>query len=214
MCLYAQNFEVEGKAKITVMDSVTDVSANVVRQSDGTLALRQYKIGDMAQGGIVFYVDESGEHGLVADTVDLSTGIRWHAGTNGNTQAKGDGPFAGEMNTAIIISSQVAIGDDGGTYAARLCAELQKGGYGDWYLPSKEELDLMWKNLHRFGCSNVAPDSSACLTALGGFAASIYWSSSESDVNGAWLQDFNNGVQSDSVVKDFSNGRVRAIRAF
>ena len=33
------------------MDTVTDVSANVVRQADGTLALRQYKIGDMAQGG-------------------------------------------------------------------------------------------------------------------------------------------------------------------
>ena len=49
---------------ITVMDSVTDVSANVVRQADGTLALRQYKIGDMAQGGIIFYIDESGEHGL------------------------------------------------------------------------------------------------------------------------------------------------------
>ncbi|MCB0669676.1 MAG: hypothetical protein KDC80_27815 [Saprospiraceae bacterium] len=103
--LYAQNLEVQGKAKITVMDTVTDVTANVVRQTDGTLALRQYKIGDIAQGGIVFYIDESGEHGLVADEVDLSTGIRWYAGTDGNTQAKGDSPFAGEMNTAIIIAS-------------------------------------------------------------------------------------------------------------
>ena len=119
----AQSLEVVGRAKITVMDTVTDASANVVMQSDGTLALRQYKIGDLAQGGIIFYIDESGEHGLAADTADVSEGIRWHAGTYGNTQAKGDGPFAGEMNTAIIISSQVAIGDDGDPYAARLCAE-------------------------------------------------------------------------------------------
>ena len=209
--LDAQNLVVEGKTKITVIDTVTDVSANVVRQTDGTLALRQYKIGDKAQGGIVFYVDESGEHGLAADTVDLSPGTRWWAGKNGNTQAKGDGPFAGEMNTAIIISSQVWIGDDGFSYAARACAELQKGGYGDWYLPSKEELNLMWKNLHRFGCPNEAPTSSFCPTALGGFA-SFYWSSSEINDDEAWLQDFDDGIQ----FGDFkgSSDRVRAIRAF
>ena len=70
------------------MDTVTDITANVVRQSDGTLALRQYKIGDIAQGGIIFYIDESGEHGLAADTVDLSTGIRWYAGSYGSTRRR------------------------------------------------------------------------------------------------------------------------------
>ncbi len=198
MSLFAQNVEVEGKAKITVMDTLTNVSANVVRQSDGTLALRQYKIGDMAQGGIVFYVDESGEHGLAADTVDLGTGIRWFAGYPGDTQAKGDGPFSGEMNTAIIISAQVAIGDDGATYAARLCTELQKGGYGDWYLPSKEELNLMYTNLHQAG--------------LGGFASGLYWSSTESSLGNAWGQFFDGGDQSKDP-KD-SGSRVRAVRAF
>lgn len=198
MSLFAQNVEVEGKAKITVMDTVTNVSANVIRQSDGTLALRQYKIGDMTQGGIVFYVDESGEHGLVADIVDLSTGIRWYAGTFGNTQAKGDGPFSGEMNTAIIISSQVAIGDDGDTYAARLCAELQKGGYGDWYLPSKEELNLMYTNLH--------------LAGLGGFASAFYWSSAELNSSFAWIQYFIFGNHYNNNKSNFN--RVRAVRAF
>ena len=200
MSLFAQNLEVEGKAKITVMDTVTNVSANVIKQSDGTLALRQYKIGDMAQGGIVFYVDESGEHGLAADTVDPSTGIRWYAGTLGNTQAKGDGPFSGEMNTAIIICSQVAIGDDGTTYAARLCAELQKGGYGDWYLPSKEELNLMYTNLH--------------LAGLGGFASAFYWSSTENSSVYAWIQSFNDGGQFTGNKAGLFLGRVRAVRAF
>ncbi len=140
---YAQSLELVGRAKINVMDTVTDVSANVVMQFDGTLALRQYKIDDLAQGGIFFYIDESGEYGLAADIADVSAGIRWYAGSNGDTQAKRDGPFAGKMNMAIIISSQVAIGDDEGPYAAGLCAELQRGGYGDWYLPSKEGFNLM-----------------------------------------------------------------------
>ncbi len=87
---------------------------------------------------------------MVAAKEDQSTGVRWHAGTYGNTQAKGDGPFAGEANTSVIIAAHVAIGDDGSTYAARICNELQvtEGGktYGDWYLPSKEELNLMYQN--------------------------------------------------------------------
>ena len=198
--LFAQNLEVEGKTKITVMDTVTNVSANVIRQSDGTLALRQYKIGDMAQGGIVFYVDESGEHGIVADTVDLSEGLRWYAGADVNTQAKGDGPFSGEMNTAIIISSQAALGGDVNTYAARLCAELQKGGYSDWYLPSKEELNLMYTNLH--------------LNSLGDFESEIYWSSTEGNTDFAGiraLRHFSGNVNSLHFIK-WEGLSVRCLR--
>ena len=191
-------FQVDGKAKITVMDTVTDLSANVVRQADGTLALRQYKIGDMAHGGLIFYIDESGEHGLVADTTDLSTGIRWYAGTSGNTRARGDGPFAGEMNTAVIMSSLVAIGDDQGSYAARMCAELQKGGYGDWYLPSKDELNLMYINLH--------------VSMLGGFSSEPYWSSTDIISSFAWAQNFDDNEQFS--LNKGSNSRVRAVRAY
>ena len=194
MGLNAQNLEVVGKAKITMMDTVTVVSANVVRQSDGTLALRQYKIGDMAQGGIVFYVDESGEHGLVADTADISTGIQWYNGAYKVTNATGDGVGSGEMNTMLIIAQQT-VDNTAGNFAALLCANLVRGSYGDWYLPSKDELDLMWKNLHRFGCSNEVPDSSTCLTALGGFESAFYWSSTEDDSVLAWKQVFGDGNQ-------------------
>lgn len=124
------------------------------------------------------------------------------------TGATGDGIEAGAMNTMLIISAQREDEDS----ATRLCADLEEGGYGDWYLPSKDELDLMWKNLYRFSCPNVAPDSSPCPTALGGFAASIYWSSSEFDHTNVWRQDFFFGDQFASI-KGLT-GRVRAIRAF
>ena len=131
-------------------------------------------IGDTYQGGIIFYLDASGCHGLIAAPGDQSTGIRWYAGTFGLAQAKGDGIYAGKANTSIIIAAQVAIGDDGDNYAARLCNELQiiEGGttYVDWYLPSKYELNLMYENIglgNALGLGNV------------GNLANFYWSSTE-----------------------------------
>jgi len=98
-----------------------------------------YSVGDFVHGGIVFWVDETGMHGLVCAKEDQSEGIRWFAGTAGSTRAFGDGPLAGELNTAIIFAAQVAIGDDSFQYAARICNELitTEGDftYGDWYLP-------------------------------------------------------------------------------
>ena len=135
-----------------------------------------YAIGDFAKGGIVFWVDETGQHGLVCSKVDQSAGVRWHAGTSGDTQAKGDGIYAGKTNMAIIIAAQVAIGDDGNTYAARICNELQitEGGitYGDWYLPSMSELIQMYVN-------KGAIDSTAIANGGIEFGGQWYWSSVE-----------------------------------
>ena len=174
----------------------------------GTDTRPTYAVGDFAQGGIVFWVDETGKNGLVCAKTDQSTGIRCYAGTNGNTRAKGDGPYAGELNTRIIVSAQVAIGDDGATYAARICNELQitEGGktYGDWYLPSKEELNLMYQN-------KAVIDATA--TANGGAAfVEPYWSSKEFDNTFMWRQDFTSGIQ--SVTGKSATFDVRAVRAF
>jgi hypothetical protein len=168
-----------------------------------------YSVGDFAQGGIVFWVDETGQHGLVAAKEDQSTGVRWYAGTYGNTQAKGDGPFSGEANTSIIIAAQVAIGDDGSTYAARICNELQvtEGGktYGDWYLPSKEELNLMYQN-------KATIDATAGANGGSGIASAYYWSSTEYLSSLAWKQGFDSGSQ--NLSNRSSTYRVRAVRAF
>jgi hypothetical protein len=169
-----------------------------------------YSVGDFAQGGVVFWVDETGQHGLVCAKVDQSAGVRWYAGTYGVTRATGDGPFSGELNTSIIISSQVSIGDDGADYAAQICNDLQvtEGGktYGDWYLPSKEELNLMYQNKATIDVTAVANGGS-------GFAGPTYWSSTESYNNYAWLQNFSDGNQYYNGYKDYTV-RVRAVRRF
>ncbi|RLC09287.1 MAG: hypothetical protein DRI24_22075 [Deltaproteobacteria bacterium] len=175
----------------------------------GYIAGGTYSVGDFAQGGIVFWVDETGQHGIVCAKTDQSTGVRWYAGTFGETQAKGDGPYAGEANTAIIIAAYVAIGDDGNTYAARICNELQitEGGktYGDWYLPSKEELNLMFLNKSTI-------DATAGANGGNGFASAYYWSSTEYSSSNVWRHNFGSGGQFPRTKA--SPYYVRAIRAF
>ena len=100
-----------------------------------------HAIGDSYGGGKVFYVYEGGQHGLIAATADQSTGIRWHGGTITNTMAKANGWRAGETNTVIIIANQGYA-----NYAASICNEysVTVAGvtYANWYLPSKDELNL------------------------------------------------------------------------
>ena len=157
-------------------------------------------IGESYGGGIVFYVYDNGQHGLVAATADQNGGaaIRWYGGSNTDTRARADGVGAGLKNTAIIIANQGS--NDGNAFAATVCNEysVTVAGvtYGDWYLPSKDELNLLFINR----------------VAVGGFASEYYWSSSEFDGVNAWYQDFVNGGQ----VGNGKGGaaRVRAVRAF
>ncbi len=102
----------------------------------------------------------------------------------------------GEINTWVIVDAMMS-----GQVAAKLCDDLDLGGYTDWFLPSKFELNLMNTVLNHHS------------PPIGDFASDYYWSSSEYSSNGAWAQDFGNGVQSHPD-KGANNLRVRAVRAF
>jgi hypothetical protein len=145
----SEKLHVAGNLKVAGI--ISGVSDPVAAQDAATKAYVDaagtYSVGDFAQGGIVFWVDETGQHGLVCAKIDQGA-QRWNAGTY--SQARGDGLYSGEGNTNVIIATHVAIGDDFSDYAALICFILQitEGGttYSDWYLPSKYELNLMYDN--------------------------------------------------------------------
>jgi hypothetical protein len=181
---------------VTITGTGTSLDPYVVNAASGTCGLA---IGDTYQGGIIFYLDASGCHGLISAPSDQSTGIQWYNGSYTVTNAVRDGIGAGEFNTERIIANQAP-----GNYAAQVCANYQGGNYGDWYLPSKYELNLMYENIgqgNALGLGNV-----------GGFAVFYYWSSSEFDFSIAWRQYFGNGGQGNG--SKSASYYVRAVRAF
>ena len=166
-----------------------------------------YEIGDFAHGGVVFYVESCGTKGLVAAIEDQSSGIKWRGGVdNYFTMASGDEIYAGKMNTSIIISVHSAK-DDTDEHAALVCANYDGGGFGDWYLPSKEELNLIYQNKSTI-------EATASSNGGSGFANDYYYSSTEdeSDSDRAWSQHFENGSQGSG--NKYGTNYVRAVRAF
>lgn len=156
-------------------------------------------IGESYGGGIVFYVYDSGQHGLITSTVDQSAPVQWSNGISRVTGTSGDGLGAGSMNTVMIVATQIA-DNQSGNFAAKTCADYSVtfGGivYSDWYMPSKHELNLMYLQKN----------------AIGGFASFRYWSSCESNSGFAWCEDFSNGAQ--AIAGKGEMFFVRAIRGF
>ncbi|MCB0744020.1 MAG: hypothetical protein KDC67_08960, partial [Ignavibacteriae bacterium] len=156
-------------------------------------------IGDSYQGGKIFWLDNSGEHGLIVALFDQSAGMNWSTSISTTTGATGDGVGAGLMNSVLIIASNASASS-----AAKVCADyaFSQGGiqlYGDWYLPSPNELRLLHNQK----------------AAVGGVINYIYWSSQESSFSQAKAVDMAAGTFAASTyLKSTSTIRVRAIRKF
>lgn len=200
--------------------SISDLQGKVSRLETivNTPAPVKHKISDDYHGGVIFWLDNTGEHGLIASKIDLNNGVgmQWRNGEAGyrNTNARADGIGAGENNTKLIIASQTMdsprgkfaalvaanflIAEDGKTPCKAPFADNQTC-YGGWYLPSAYELKLLHANLNRKGFKNFAPE--------------FYWSSTESSVSKAWLQNFATGELFEANKSD-TLGRIRAVSRF
>jgi len=163
-------------------------------------------IGDSYAGGKVAYIFvssdpgyESGEvHGLIAAKADQgSNTIRWATADYLATPVTGTLLTLGsglENTNRIVVQNGV-----GSTYAAGLARAYEDGGYTDWYLPSRDELNKLYVNQD----------------VIGGFVSSgntYYWSSSEFNSDNAWIKDF--GSTNESYYDKGGIFHVRAVRTF
>ena len=161
-------------------------------------------IGDTHQGGIIFWLDGNGG-GLIAAPTDSDSAVVW--GCDGYAIVGADGTAIGTGNQNTI---DIEAGCSSSGTAADICANLTLGGYSDWFLPSKDELNEMYLNLHLQGLGGF----------IGGGKRLFYWSSSQVSANYAWwqmLEESNNGAQLGACFTDGgkeSTFYVRAVRAF
>ena len=159
------------------------------------------------QGGKVAYVLQSGDpgysstipHGLIAANSDQSTGIAWGP-NNTATGATAIDIGTGLANTNTIITSQ---GGSATNYAASLARTYNGGGYTDWYLPSKNELQKLYDNRialgNNFSTTNRYHSSSEAVRFQG-------------DTWAAWQLFFGDGTWAEYDKANTFN--VRAIRSF
>lgn len=158
-----------------------------------------YKVGDRGPaGGTIFFDkgnDSDGWRFLEVAPKDVSESAAWSNGSNVNVSTS-TGVGTGKANTAAIIAAQ-----GNGAYAAKLCADAREGGVTDWFLPSKEELDLVYKALGKTGAFQFAP-----------YAKKDYWTSSHMNASLSHIQAFGDGTQ--TYQARMNKLRVRAIRAF
>jgi hypothetical protein len=166
-----------------------------------------YKVGDKGPaGGIIFYVNPSASDGWryleAAPASTEGAKIAWSA-VSKTSDLKGTNVSigAGKQNTQAIVNYSL---NNGVSFrAAMVCDNLTSGGYDDWFLPSKGELNLMFVYLKEAG--------------IGSFKGDWYWSSSVNNNGYVWAQQFNDGSQGDAYPfggENRSEHLVRAIRQF
>ncbi len=170
---------------------------DAAKSKDEMEAVQTLKIGMNYKGGKIAYLltpsdpgyDANVQHGIIAAVADLPGEVAW--GCNDKFLAGRSSIGTGSQNT-IDISSGCSVAGN----AATLCSNLVQGGYDDWYLPSKDELNKLFLQMK----------------AIGGFREVCYWSSTETGKYNACSQIFDNGFQTaNDKSTTFS---VRPIRSF
>ena len=154
-------------------------------------------IGDSYGGGKIAYFLQPGDpgydanvpHGLIAATADQAPAEWGCTFTSVGTSVV---IGAGAANTTAIIAGCTTAG-----IAAKLCDDYNGGGYADWYLPSRDELNKL--------CINRV--------AIGGFASNWYWSSSQTWDCCAYSQNFSTS-QTEAFYPKGNIFYLRAVRAF
>lgn len=196
-------------------------------------------VGDAYEGGyfagyISHTADGNPTHALIVapratgatgTSYTLTTNLAWKTTTT--TTVGTDSAFDGAANTAAMVTAGIADHP-----AANFCVGLSIGGYSDWYLPARNELDIAYFNLKPGTQANETPWGSniysvprrslnnaplfprqTALTPFNtiaeAFVADGHWSSSQVSATNGWVFNFNNGNQ-----VSFNKSNTFRVRAF
>lgn len=188
-------------------------------------------IGDPFEGG--FFAGQISTAGNGVADYNLVIAPK-SSGENSSKQWKTSATSTAGTDSLIDGPTNSANMNNASHPAAQFCEGLTIGGYSDWYMPAKNELEVCYFNLKATTTSNdttsgtntnAVPSRGSNYTAgtpaqtlatdfiSGGseaFASDDYWSSSQFSSIAAWVQDFTDGDQDDRG-KDFPK-YVRAVR--
>ena len=163
-------------------------------------------LGNYALGGIIFYIDETLEHGLIVTLNDSESG-EWGCADGEILNADGSIIGTGYENTLAILASDCEPSGISAIIAAYSAATVIIGDTStyDWYLPSINELELLYQEREWIDDS---------LTVYNGtrFENTTYWSSTQDGADKAKSVSFGNGSTTSSY--KVSVNEVRAIRVF
>lgn len=157
------------------------------------------EIGQSFGGGKIAYVDETGQHGLMVMETDLINPRTFGClgtliGVTGASNALYGSGYNNTLTIRSICDNPTASVNI--RYAATACNQQTIGGFTDWFLPSIDELQILYNNR----------------ALIGGFSTYWYSSSTEIDANNSKsLRFYDNSI---AIIPKNQQINVRACRYF
>jgi hypothetical protein len=214
--------------------TATNVAGSVSANTANTASVPLPTVGSAVAGG--FFAGQIGVSSVATHyliVAPLSTGQSTLAWKNTRTATPGaDSDINGPQNTADMVAD----GNSTVYPCAHFCNNAVIGGFSDWYMPAKNELEVCYFNLKpttqsnntssginpnavparasNYTSGNPAQTSAAAFQSGGAepFAAAGYWSSTEFSASAARGQAFANGFQGSDYDTKNNSLRVRAVR--
>lgn len=178
---------------LTLFISSCKKEDQIESSSQKELTVETIGLGNRYGGGIIFYLDSSKAHGLIAADEDQATQVKWNEGTVTFNGAVGQVIGTGKPNTLKLCPQNST-----NLNVAFACDTLILNGFDDWFMPSIDELEILYNRRN----------------LVGGFDYDAeYWSSSEVSQNNAYMYSFYIGNLK-FVDWKWKLANIRAIRSF
>ena len=200
-------FDPAGGTNYTVMGTSQLLSVPYALFAQTAASTTAHYIGELYAGGIVFWVDHTGQHGLIVSLVDISQSAEWSNVHNVLIGPAAESTWNGQGNSNAIMGQSGHTGS-----SAKLChnytnADYGTGIYSDWYLPAIDQLCLINETRYILNKNIEGVPGTDIL------ATQDYWSSTECWSDGA--SDFSLGsFPQGCIPKNTTTMYTRAVRAF